>query len=235
MCGRYQLYASKEELEKEYRANAEKMGELDPSYNVAPRQQQPAALVGEGHQRLLYKLRWGLVPHFYDDPDDGPRPINARSETVDEKPMFRRLFETRRCLVPTNGFYEWDKQQGTSQPYRIHFRDREIMTMAGIYDVWENEEGKKLPTFTILTTSPNEKVEKLHSRMPVILHPDRYDDWLNPDYGDYVELKRWCVEPYPADELEIYPVAKKVGNVRNDSPELIERRDDAIRDQQQLF
>lgn len=233
MCGRYQLYMSKEDLEKEYLAHAENIGELAPNYNVAPKQDLPVALVDRSTDRKIQTMQWGLIPGFYDDPGDGPTPINARSETVDEKPMFRSSFETRRCLVPANGFYEWKKTSGGKQPYRIRLKDREIMTFAGLYNMWTGSEGEEQWTYTILTTDANRTVQQVHNRMPVVLHPDRYDDWLNPDYGDYEELKSFC-RPYPDEDMELYPVSKRVGNIRNNGPELLEEQQEGG-GQQQLF
>ncbi len=165
-------------------------------------------------------LEWGLLPHWAEDPDDVPRPINARSETSVEKPMFRDAFEKRRCLLLADGFYEWKGRRGSKQPYRIERPDREPYAYAGLWDTWQ-QKGEAVGTCTILTTEANDVVADIHDRMPVILEPGEEKNWLNGAGVD--ELQTLC-KPYPGD-LRAYPVSKRVNNPQNDSADLLEEID----------
>ncbi len=215
MCGRYTRTVPVETL-------AEKFGVLGPlpdfppSYNVAPTQEVAAVLADDG-ERHLEMLRWGLIPSWADDPGIGSRMINARSETVAEKPSFRRAFKERRCLVPADGFYEWKRTDNGKQPYYLRMKDGRPFAFAGLWESWNGGEGYGIRSCTILTTDANELVGEVHHRMPVILAPEDHDLWLDPDMRE-ADLLLPLLDPYTADAMEAYPVSRFVNNPSNDAP-----------------
>jgi len=195
---------------------------------------QPTAIDGgEVGDRELAFSEWGLVPSWVDEPDDASRPINARSETVREKRSFRGAFERRRCLVPADGFYEWVERGGGKQPYRVTLSDESVFAMAGLYEVWEGEVAqaslaafgadgdddrrKRVESFTVLTTEPNDVVADLHHRMAVVLAPEDESTWLRGDPADAAAL----LEPYDG-AMRAYPVSTAVNDPGNESPGLLE-------------
>ena len=217
MCGRYTLASPTERLAEEFGVDASSI-ELAPNYNVAPTQ-TVAAVLEEGGQRRLEVLRWGLIPPWADDPGIGSRMINARSETAPGKPSFRRAFRERRCLIPADGFYEWQRTNGAKQPYYIHMEDGRPFAFAGLWESWSKGEGE-IRTCTILTTGANALVGEVHDRMPVILAHDTYDVWLDPA-SERDELTG-LLAPYPEDEMEAYPVSRFVNSPSNNDPRCIE-------------
>ena len=217
MCGRYTLASPTERLAEEFGVDAASI-ELAPNYNVAPTQ-GVAAVLEEGGQRRLEVLRWGLIPPWADDPGIGSRMINARSETAPGKPSFRRAFRERRCLIPADGFYEWQRTNGAKQPYYIHMEDGRPFAFAGLWESWSKGEGE-IRTCTILTTGANALVGEVHDRMPVILAHDAYDVWLDPA-SERDELTG-LLAPYPEDEMEAYPVSRFVNSPSNNDPRCIE-------------
>ena len=217
MCGRYTLASQTERLAEEFGVDASSI-ELAPNYNVAPTQ-KVAAVLEEGRQRRLEVLRWGLIPPWADDPGLGSRMINARSETAPGKPSFRRAFRERRCLIPADGFYEWQRTNGAKQPYYIHMEDGRPFAFAGLWESWSKGEGE-IRTCTILTTGANALVGEVHDRMPVILAADAYDVWLDPA-SERDELTG-LLAPYPEDEMEAYPVSRFVNSPSNNDPRCIE-------------
>ena len=170
---------------------------------------------GEGHELAL--VRWGLVPFWAKDLSIGSKMINARAEGIAEKPAFRAAFKARRCLVPADGFYEWQKVDGGKQPMLIRLRSKSTFAFAGLWEVWRSPEGP-VETCTIVTTEPNAVTAPIHNRMPVILEPADYDRWLDPSQPDAQALLRPC----PDDWLEAYPVSTRVNTPRNDTADLIE-------------
>lgn len=217
MCGRYTLASPTERLAEEFGVDASSI-ELAPNYNVAPTQ-KVAAVLEEGGQRRLEVLRWGLIPPWADDPGIGSRMINARSETAPGKPSFRRAFRERRCLIPADGFYEWQRTNGAKQPYYIHMEDGRPFAFAGLWESWSKGEGE-IRTCTILTTGANALVGEVHDRMPVILAHDAYDVWLDPA-SERDELTG-LLASYPEDEMEAYPVSRFVNSPSNNDPRCIE-------------
>ena len=217
MCGRYTLASPTERLAEEFGVDASSI-ELAPNYNVAPTQ-KVAAVLEDGGQRRLEVLRWGLIPPWADDPGIGSRMINARSETAPGKPSFRRAFRERRCLIPADGFYEWQRTNGAKQPYYIHMEDGRPFAFAGLWESWSKGEGE-IRTCTILTTGANALVGEVHDRMPVILAHDAYDVWLDPA-SERDELTG-LLAPYPEDEMETYPVSRFVNSPSNNDPRCIE-------------
>ena len=218
MCGRYTLASPTERLAEEFGVDAASI-ELAPNYNVAPTQ-QVAAVLDEGGQRRLEVLRWGLIPPWADDPGIGSRMINARSETAPGKPSFRRAFRERRCLIPADGFYEWQRTNGAKQPYYIHMEDGRPFAFAGLWESWSKGGEGEVRTCTILTTGANALVGEVHDRMPVILAHDAYDVWLDPA-SERDELTG-LLAPYPEDKMEAYPVSRFVNSPSNNDPRCIE-------------
>lgn len=213
MCGRYTVHFSKAAFEETFNVQPP----LFESYNLAPTQYAPMLWAPEGPTELL-DARWGLIPRWVEKPLDFKANLfNARSETILEKPSFKRPFKSQRCIVPASGFYEWKKLGGSKQPYYIHSTDGTPLAFAGLWDHWEKD-GEAITSFTILTTSPNELMGSLHDRMPVILEPDAFSDWLDPevDGKDLLEL----LKPLDNGRLEAHPVDKRVGRVSENDPGL---------------
>jgi putative SOS response-associated peptidase YedK len=210
-----------------------------PRFNIAPGQDVAAVRLGDDGSRQLCALRWGLIPSWAKDPSIGNRLINARGETVAEKPAFRRAFEHRRCLVPADGYYEW-KTIGKGlgkQPYFIRLRDDEPFALAGLWDRWQDPSGVAGETCTIVTTAANELTAPIHDRMPVIVAPDDYAVWLGPGR---LEADAWerMARPYPGERMTMYPVSTRVNQPRNDSAACVEPVDmspEADREPDRLF
>jgi putative SOS response-associated peptidase YedK len=218
MCGRYTLATPTKRLAEEFGLDASSV-ELASNYNVAPTQ-GVATVLEEGGQRRLEVLRWGLIPPWADDPQIGSRMINARSETAPEKPSFRRAFRERRCLIPADGFYEWQRTNGAKQPFYIHMEDGRPFAFAGLWESWGKGGEGKVRTCAILTTGANALVGEIHERMPVIVAPDAYDVWLDPA-SERDELTG-LLAPYPEDEMEAYPVSRFVNSPSNNDPRCVE-------------
>ena len=209
MCGRYQLDVELEQGEALLDAILE--FDLAPRYNAAPMQTLPIVR-NEAHGRTVRRLRWGLIPQWAPDQSFASKMINARSETVREKPAFRDAFRFGRCLIPTTGFYEWK----TKQPHLIRMPLQPIFAMAGLWSPWRDGQ-TELETFTVLTTDPRGALGDLHHRMPVILDQAHWASWLNPDSKPDPLLA--LLEPRIADEFEIFPVSDRVNSVSNDDPD----------------
>jgi putative SOS response-associated peptidase YedK len=221
MCGRYTLSTPSDLVADLLEIQAE--ADLSARYNIAPTQEAPIIRLAPGStaDREMTLLRWGLVPSWAEDPSIGNRMINARSETVAEKPSFRTSFKKRRCIVPADGFYEWHKTESGKQPYFFCLKSKLPFGMAGLWDRWEKGSGAPVETFTILTTRPNELVAKAHHRMPVILSQRHVSLWLDPAADTALDFGAlW--EPYPAAEMAGFPVSTYVNNPANDGPRCIE-------------
>lgn len=225
MCGRYGRRADKQRIAEwmqTHNTNVFDDSYFGPSYNVAPQSLQPVVrLDSETGRRELTIMRWGLVPFWAKDAKIGYSTINAKSETVTSSPAFREAMKRRRCLVPAEWFYEWQKIDAkTKQPYAIGLRDGSLFAFAGLWETWKDKTNDQvLETYTVLTTDPNELVEPIHDRMPVILAPRDYERWLEP--GEPTHLPIDLLRPYPAEEMKAWKVGSAVGNVRNNAPELI--------------
>ncbi len=218
MCGRYTLATPTRRLAEEFSFDASSV-ELSESYNVAPTQGVAAVLEEDGHRRLEV-LRWGLIPPWADDPQIGSRMINARAETAPGKPSFRRAFRERRCLIPADGFYEWQRTNGAKQPFYIHMEDGRPFGFAGLWESWKGDGEGEVRTCTILTTEPNALLGGIHNRMPVIVAPDAYDVWLDP--ASETDELTGLLAPYPEEEMEAYPVSRFVNSPSNNDPRCIE-------------
>lgn len=218
MCGRYTLTTPTGVLAEEFDLTGP-LPEVPPRYNVAPAQ-EVAAVLTNGGGRHLEMLRWGLIPPWADDPQIGSRMINARSETVAEKPSFRRAFKERRCLIPADGFYEWQRVGDGKQPYYIRRRDGRPFAFAGLWEDWRGSV-EEIRSCTILTTDANELVGEVHHRMPVIVAPENYEIWLDPDVRETDWLAPLLV-PYSSEEMEAYPVSRFVNKPSNDDQRCVE-------------
>ncbi|MCP4417290.1 MAG: SOS response-associated peptidase [Chloroflexi bacterium] len=225
MCGRFALTTPTEQLALMFDVDKTAAAALPPSvprYNIAPSQPVAAIRRGENGEREFTFFRWGLIPSWAKDIKFGSRMINARSETVAEKPSFRAAFKRRRCLIPADGFYEWQKLGNGKQPMFIRPAEGEKrpFALAGLWEVWRDSEGSALQTCTILTTRPNELMAPIHKRMPVIVEPEDFDLWLHPEPNPEQGLH--LLRPYPALKMTAYPVSTIVNNPRNDVPDCIQ-------------
>ena len=214
MCGRFALYSSFQAI-KDYADLLNEIEGLDPNYNVSPGQNIPVIIKkNDGNYLEFYK--WGLIPFWAKDPKIGYKMINTRSETINEKPSFKRSFQKQRCLIPANGFYEWRKEE--KQPFYIHLKERRLFTFAGIWETWNSPEGNFIQTCSIITTSANDTLGKIHNRMPVILSQNSESTWLlNEDPNKLMQL----LQSYPQNKIYYHEVSNEVNSVRNNFPELI--------------
>lgn len=218
MCGRYSQTKEFYEIRLQFDVDAFEQ-EVAPRYNLAPGQQAPV-IVNEG-KKSLRLMQWGLVPSWAEDPSIGNRMINARAETLAEKPSFKRLIGKRRCLVLADGFYEWRRYGRRKVPTRIVMKDRKPFAFAGLWDLWKRAEGGELYSFTIITTEANELLRPIHDRMPVILDKPCGKKWLDPQLTD-PKLVTSLLQPFPSDPMETYEVSLIVNSPSNDRPECIE-------------
>lgn len=221
MCGRFTITLPIDELILRYIIEDSKIINYKPRYNVAPMQNIPAIISSKMGNRLG-ELRWGLVPSWAKDQSMGSKMINARAESLADKPSFRQLLASRRCIIPADGFYEWKQEGERKQPYRIMMQDGSVFSFAGLYDIWSDPNGNKLSTCTIITTAANPLMASIHHRMPAILSPEDEAKWLDRNNTD-VQFMKNLLKPYDAKQMKAYPVSSAVGNVRNDSRELIEK------------
>ncbi|MHC1698834.1 MAG: SOS response-associated peptidase [Geobacteraceae bacterium] len=218
MCGRFDLHLPIESLSTIFGVPI--LHDLHPRFNIAPTQQVLVVRTTEDGTRHFAFLKWGLIPSWSKDPSIGSRMINARSETVDVKPAFRNSLKHRRCIVPANGFYEWESVGGRKKPLYVRMKNNSPMLFAGLWDHWISTEGDLIESCTILTTTSNELIKPLHDRMPVILDIQNVDLWLDPLIFDPEKLKHLFV-PCSPEKLEMYPVSDIVNSPRIDIPECI--------------
>jgi putative SOS response-associated peptidase YedK len=219
MCGRFTLTVDPGQLQEAF-PWVEIPEDLIRRYNIAP--SQPAAVVPNDGKNRVDLHTWGLIPFWAKDPKIGNRMINARAETIAEKPSFKGSFKYKRCLVLADGFYEWQKIPGTKSktPMYLRMKNKQPFAFAGLWDIWNSSDGSEIRSFTIITTEPNKLVAEIHNRMPVILPHSAYKDWLQEGENDQSILESY-LQPYPAAEMEAYPVSKYVNSPQNDSPECI--------------
>jgi putative SOS response-associated peptidase YedK len=221
VCNRYRLTHSKQYLAERFQAWDEV--EDRPRYNIAPT--QPVVTVRKEHGKKTRKfttMRWGLIPSWAKDTSIGTRTLNARSETVTTTPAFRQSILTKRCLIPADGFYEWQKMGSVKQPYCFEVGEGDVFAFAGLWDEWTSPDGEIIESCTILTTEPNTLVSDLHNRMPVIVPPEKYEVWLDPDVTDFAEI-RDILQPYEPTLMRRYPVSTKLNNSKHDDAESAER------------
>lgn len=219
MCGRFTLTVDPGQLQETF-PWVDIPEEILPRYNIAP--SQPVAVVPNDGNNKLDFFNWGLIPFWAKDPKIGNRMINARAETLAEKPSFRGSFKYKRCLVLADGFYEWRKAPGTTAktPMFIRMKDKKPFAFAGLWDSWQSKDGSEIRSCTIITTEPNNLVAEIHNRMPVILTADAYPDWLHEGEHDQSLLSS-LLKPYPSEAMEAYPVSRMVNSPQNDSPDII--------------
>ncbi len=223
MCGRFTLTASFEQIIDRF--DIEQFMEEDlfsPSYNVAP-SQSVLSVINDGSKNRLGFLRWGLIPSWAKDEKIGYKMINARAETLNEKPSFRHAYKNRRCLVIADSFYEWKRHDDkTKTPMRIKLKSDQLFAMAGLWEQWKSPQGKSVFTCSVITTTPNELVKDIHDRMPVILNPEDEKIWLNRTITDTAYLDQ-LLKPLDKELMETYEVSSLVNSPKNNSVELIQR------------
>jgi putative SOS response-associated peptidase YedK len=218
MCGRYRL-SRRKQLVDEYFGSVSGEEEWNPRYNVAPTQTVPVIRQNPKEPvRELSLMRWGLVPSWAKDSSVAAMMINARSETASTKPAFRDALKSRRCLIPADAFYEWQKTGKAKQPYCFEVDEGELFAFEGIWDRWKDPSGNALETCSILTTSPNAVTSPVHDRMPVILDPDSYDLWLDPGMKDVSAVSE-LLKPCDARLMRCYPISTRINHVANDDEE----------------
>jgi putative SOS response-associated peptidase YedK len=220
MCGRFTLTVDAESIQMHF-PWLKVPDNIAPRYNIAP--SHPIAVIPNTSEKKLDYFIWGLIPSWAKDPKIGNRLINARGETLAEKPSFRSAYKRRRCLIIADGFYEWVKQPGqkTKSPFYVQMESKEPFAFAGLWETWFSHDGSELKTTTIITTEPNDLISRIHARMPVILPSQAYDLWLDPSEKSHEELGH-LLKSYPSEEMIQYPVSRVVNSPANDSPECVE-------------
>ncbi|OCA84327.1 hypothetical protein A8F94_16595 [Bacillus sp. FJAT-27225] len=216
MCGRFSLITDVYALMQQY--DFEFAGELAPRYNIAPGT-DILAIVNRNGKRVGMEFRWGLIPFWANDEKIGYKMINARSESVHEKPSFKHPLKTRRCLIPADGYFEWKREGKIKQPYRFVSSDDTPFAFAGLFDRWDKD-GKTIFSCTIITTAANEKTGAIHDRMPAILEPEQQEIWLDPSVNDPLELTS-LLAPYPSEKVDFYEVSTLVNSARNEDKQII--------------
>jgi putative SOS response-associated peptidase YedK len=231
MCSRYSITQGISELEKIVKFICQ-VQDFKPRYNIAPRSHVPV-LVWENNQTVLKEMRWGLIPGWWKDEKIGDKLTNARAETLTEKPSFKKLFQTQRCLIPADGYFEWQKSGTSKIPFRFTMADDRFFCMAGLWERWirPHQEGELglddtgpnlnqiIESFTIITTEPNLMAAKVHNRMPVILGPEHYSWWLEPKFEP--EFLKTLLRPFPAEKMLCSRVSVRVNDAKNEGPECV--------------
>ncbi|WP_406672628.1 SOS response-associated peptidase [Natronospira sp.] len=219
MCGRFTLTSEIEEVAHRFNAFPPDFS-YSPRYNIAPSQLIPVVMKDQHDQNQIRLMKWGLIPFWAKDASIGNRLINARIETLTEKPAFRKAIRQNRCLIPADGFYEWLKLDQGKQPMRIRLKNRKLFAMAGIFDTWDDPKGKRIISCSIITTEASDSIRHIHIRMPLILSPNQEVGWLSPNLNGKDQINQFLSAITPPD-LEAYPVTTAVNSPRYDNPELI--------------
>ena len=220
MCGRFALKTPPGFIQEHF--HLPETPDLPPRYNIAPSQAVAVIRHLPGKSFLqLDMLRWGLIPHWSENMKTAYKPINARSETLARKPSFRAAFKKRRCLIVADGFYEWKHSGKIKQPFYVQLKKGVVFGFAGLWETWNSSDGNIIESCTIITTSPNELIREIHDRMPVILHPEQYETWLQ-DPPSLQSLQQ-LYAPYPASRMEMYRVSSEVNSPKNESPACLYR------------
>jgi putative SOS response-associated peptidase YedK len=217
MCGRYGIAVDFRYAMQQYKARVKY--EFGPNYNVSPGQMVPA-VVWQEEEPVIEGLKWGFIPHWAKDPSIGFKMINARAESADEKPAFRKSFQERRCIILSTGFYEWKKDGQVKTPYYLQLKERPLFGFAGLWTRWSSPEGEEVRSCTIITTEPNSVVSEIHNRMPVVLRKESEKPWLDPDNKDSEGLKE-LLAPYPPSDMKSHEVSRQVNFSKNNTPDLI--------------
>ncbi len=218
MCGRFALTISPEVLASLFKLDD--VPELGPEFNISPGR-DIAAIYNKSQVCNLSMLRWGLIPPWATDLSIGNRLINARSETIMEKPAFKDAFRLYRCLIPASGFYEWQKLPDRRQPWYFRLRDNEPMFLAGVRQTWTSPEGQIIPSCSIITTARNDMMQPVHHRMPLIISQNHFDLWLDCSRFDQNQLQK-LLSPFPSDKMTAHQVSLSVNNPKNNAPKLIQ-------------
>ncbi|QHZ48443.1 SOS response-associated peptidase [Bacillus sp. NSP9.1] len=223
MCGRFTLFSEFDDIIARFAIKQMTSAEdYIPSYNIAP-SQKILACINDGAHNRLGRLQWGFIPPWSKDEKIGYKMINARAETLSEKPSFRKPLVSKRCIIPADGFYEWKRVDAkTKKPMRIKLKSDGLFSFAGLWEKWQPADGKPVYTCTIITTKPNDLMKDIHDRMPVILKPGDEQEWLRPANQDIRYLES-LLKPYPSDEMEAYEVQSLVNSPKNNFPELIKK------------
>ena len=218
MCGRFSLTADLGELARRFEFDGNLL-DLEPNYNVAPTQNVLTVIGGENRRGGF--IRWGLIPHWAKTASIGSRMINARAETVAQRPAFRDAFRRRRCLVLADGFYEWQRAGSVKKPMRIVMESGEPFAFAGLWAMWRDSEGNRIPSCTVITTEANDLLRPIHNRMPVILPREMEEFWLDRDVQDVAVLEN-ALTAYPSELIQTYQVSTLVNSPRNNGPQVVE-------------
>jgi putative SOS response-associated peptidase YedK len=214
MCGRFSLFSVQAILT---RWDAVSDEPIIPRYNIAPG--QDILMIGNDYPGRLTEAKWGLIPHWSKDPKIGFRTINAKAETLEEKPAFKEPFMRHRCLIPADGFYEWKETPSGKVPYRFTLKDESLFAFAGIFDLWKDDSGNLVKSVSIVTVEPNDLVKPIHDRMPAVLKKEHEDMWLGK--ASTSQLREVILKPYPAEEMRCYEVSSKINSSKDDMPEMI--------------
>ncbi len=222
MCGRYTLLSQADKLKKHYNL-AKLPKDIRQNFNVAPGQILPVVHADEQGKPVLEMMKWGFIPVWAKDPNMGYKLINARDDGIFDKPMWRNVIKKKRCLIPANGFYEWQRPKSTKeqkQPFYIHPKQLDLFSFAGVWETWKDVEGKLWKTYSIITTEPNKEMAKVHNRMPVILHPEDEASWLEPSHTDRSDIEP-LLRPWEDNGLEMFEVSRDVNATKNNDKHLI--------------
>jgi putative SOS response-associated peptidase YedK len=220
MCGRFTL-TNPRAVQDEFHLREEIA--LPPRYNIAPSQTIPIIKKSQGGYFKLALVRWGLIPYWAKDPKISSKLINARAETLAEKPAFRAAYRKRRCLIPADGFFEWKREGAAAQPYYIRMKNKGLFTFAGLWEQWKSPEGETVESATIITTNSNSVVARLHDRMPLIVKPEQRGTWLDLASDPIRNLT--FLQPYDPFKIVVYPVSKMVNDAKYDSAGCVKRVD----------
>lgn len=226
MCGRFAFAADGEQVLQQFKLTTLPPG-ISPRYNAAPGQEILTIRQSASGERVAAFHRWGLIPSWAKDPSVGYQMINARGETVSERPSFRSAFRWRRCVIPATGFYEWRRHENRKLPLYFYRKDGRLLGLAGLWEAWRSPDDSVIHTVTIITTEPNELVSTVHNRMPVILRDDRIDLWLDHSTFDEAALKA-CLQPFPAEAMAAHAVSPRLNSARYDAPDCIDPWDEAM-------
>lgn len=224
MCGRYTLHQNPHDLGKRYKAASVPEG-IHDNFNVAPGQQMPIVVSDEAGKPKIELMKWGFVPVWAKDPKIGYKLINARDDTIFDKPMWRSVILKKRCLIPADGFYEWQQPPAGSkarkQPFYVRPKQTPLFSFAGIWELWKDPDGREHKTYSIITTEANKEMADIHDRMPVILYPDEEAAWLDRGRIDRASVEP-LIHPYEDNGLTLYPVSDDVNSPQHNDPHLLE-------------
>lgn len=219
MCGRFTLTADEGTVIIRFNSTKTMEHGYKPRFNIAP-SQQVLAVINDGQKNRLGQLKWGFIPRWAKDKRIGFKMLNARAETLAEKPMFKHPFKRQRCIIPSDGFYEWKREGDVKQPYHIRLKSGEVFGFAGLWDRWESTDGDVIHSCTIITTEPNDLMADIHQRMPAILRKEDEQVWLDRKVEDTAVLQDF-LRPYDAEEMDLFKVSTEVNSTKNEYDSLL--------------